>query len=309
MIQIFSMNGDNATDEVMDWLHYQNKSYERINIVEDKDYTEFLINLKSMRDKKIKTGWLRKSGIFTESDQYKFFLQNESFPMNHYFYNELNYFRKLLYSNVTDWLCDPKSASVSKIEVLNTAIALSIDIPETYVVNSKKRLIELFEKYEQRIIVKSIGDLSQIRKNDQYYIPLTTRISEKDISSFPDYFFPSLVQNEIKKDFEIRSFYLEGKFYSSAIFSQLDNQTAVDFRNYNYERPNRVVPFLLPKKIENKLNRLCRMLNINTGSMDLIKGLDGKYYFLEINQNGQFGQVSKPCNYYLEELIANRLKN
>ncbi len=31
---------------------------------------------------------------------------------------------------------------------------------------------------------------------------------------------------------------------------------------------------------------------------------EGKYVFLEINPEGQFGMVSHPCNYYLERELA-----
>jgi glutathione synthase/RimK-type ligase-like ATP-grasp enzyme len=45
-------------------------------------------------------------------------------------------------------------------------------------------------------------------------------------------------------------------------------------------------------------------LNLLTGSLDILKDKNGKYYFLEVNPIGQFGMVSKPCNYYIEEQIA-----
>lgn len=42
-------------------------------------------------------------------------------------------------------------------------------------------------------------------------------------------------------------------------------------------------------------------LNINMGSVDLLKASDGDIYFLEINPVGQFGLVSNFCNYHLEK--------
>lgn len=48
-------------------------------------------------------------------------------------------------------------------------------------------------------------------------------------------------------------------------------------------------------------------LDLNCGSIDMILGNDGLYYFLEVNPVGQFGMVSGPCNYYLERKIANFL--
>jgi D-alanine-D-alanine ligase-like ATP-grasp enzyme len=45
-------------------------------------------------------------------------------------------------------------------------------------------------------------------------------------------------------------------------------------------------------------------LKLNTGSIDMIYTNDSKFIFLEVNPVGQFGMVSKPCNYNLEKKIA-----
>ena len=108
----------------------------------------------------------------------------------------------------------------------------------------------------------------------------------------------------MEKAFELRIFYLRGKFYSTAIFSQNDEQTKVDFRNYNDDKPNRVIPFNIPKKLKIKLNKLMRKLKLDSGSIDIIVTNKGEYVFLEVNPVGQFTQVSSPCNYYLEKEIA-----
>jgi glutathione synthase/RimK-type ligase-like ATP-grasp enzyme len=89
-----------------------------------------------------------------------------------------------------------------------------------------------------------------------------------------------------------------------AIFSQKNKKTKIDFRNYDDELPNRNVPYQLPKSVEGKLIQMLDFLDYTTGSIDLIKTKSGDYVFLEINPVGQFGMVSYPCNYYLEEKIA-----
>ena len=64
-----------------------------------------------------------------------------------------------------------------------------------------------------------------------------------------------------------------------AVFSQENNKTAQDFRNYDQDNPNRTVPYKLPVRIISKLTRLTRKLSLNTGSIDLIRSIDGEYYF------------------------------
>ncbi|WP_228444971.1 ATP-grasp domain-containing protein [Chryseobacterium indoltheticum] len=121
-----------------------------------------------------------------------------------------------------------------------------------------------------------------------------------------DTLFISFFQEKIEKDFEIRTFYLNGKTWSMAIFSQNDEQTKVDFRKYNDDKPNRNVRYKLPKDIEEKVHILMQTLDLNCGSLDFMKS-GNKYYFLEINPVGQFGNVSADCNYFLEREIALQL--
>ena len=92
-----------------------------------------------------------------------------------------------------------------------------------------------------------------------------------------------------------------------AIFSQLDTQTEVDFRKYNFEKPNRTVPYELPEGLRSKIAILMSRLGLDTGSLDLIRAADGRYIFLEVHSIGQFRMVSRPCNYNLEKKVAERL--
>ena len=92
-----------------------------------------------------------------------------------------------------------------------------------------------------------------------------------------------------------------------AIFSQKDKQTEVDFRNYNWDVPNRTVPYKLPDEVKNKIVLFMKEFDIETGSIDMIKSKKGDYVFLEVNPIGQFGMTSYPCNYYLEKKISEQL--
>lgn len=104
--------------------------------------------------------------------------------------------------------------------------------------------------------------------------------------------------------YELRVFVLGKDIYPMVIFSQNDKKTEVDFRNYNDDNPNRTAPYKLPKDINRALLKIFAELNLNTGSADFIRAINGEYYFLEINPLGQFGMTSKPCNYHLEKKIA-----
>jgi glutathione synthase/RimK-type ligase-like ATP-grasp enzyme len=145
------------------------------------------------------------------------------------------------------------------------------------------------------------------KKENAWVMGYTEEINIADLGKFDNDFFASLVQTKIEKKLEIRSFFLIDTFYSMAIFSQTNPQTSTDFRKYDDSLPNRTVPFNLPGKIEKKLRRLLKKLQLNTASIDLLIDKKGDYIFLEVNPVGQFGMVSIPCNYHLEKRIALKL--
>ncbi|WP_238586871.1 hypothetical protein [Chryseobacterium sp. Leaf405] len=119
-------------------------------------------------------------------------------------------------------------------------------------------------------------------------------------------FFITFFQEKIEKDFEIRSFYLKGEIWSMAIFSQNDDNTKVDSRKYNGKIINRNVRYNLPKDLEEKIILLMNKLDLSSGSLDFIKS-GNKFYFLEVNPVGQFGNVSFYCNYDLAYKLAENL--
>ncbi|MEI7597121.1 MAG: hypothetical protein WCK02_15340 [Bacteroidota bacterium] len=135
----------------------------------------------------------------------------------------------------------------------------------------------------------------------------TAIVDDNFINNLNDEFAPTCFQEEIIKTVEIRTFYLDKKTYSMAIFSQSDQTTSVDFRNYNYKKPNRTMPFNLPISINDKLILFMNKVGLNCGSFDLIYTPNKDFYFLEINPVGQYGMVSHPCNYYLDKVIADYL--
>lgn len=303
--RIISMDYEHSTDEVIDWLKFFNINYIRFNVVNDIENEKFNFSLKKIyKNKSNQKTWIRKLGFFKNLNSYKNYLSKESFEISNYLYFELNCLRKILYINAGEFICHPISIALTKVELLNSAMQYKIDVPETYVTNNKEELIRLYNLHNGKIIIKSLTDPPFFKKQDFFFSPLTKKISDVDFVKIPDRFFPTLIQRQIEKEYEIRSFFLKGKFYSAAIFSQLDKQTQIDFRNYNYIKPNRRVPYKLPAKVEKRIKLFLEFNNINTGSVDLIKGVDGKFYFLEINPCGQFGMISIPCNFKLEKEIA-----
>lgn len=195
---------------------------------------------------------------------------------------------------------------ISKSEALQLASKNGLLTPETIITTNKESVIN-FKNKHLNIITKSIKDMYLVTYHEYEMKMFTKVVSDDDIANMPAKFFPSLYQQQINKIFELRIFFIENDFFSMAIFSQNDEKTKVDFRNYNLKKPNRNVPFNLPDDIKNKLKKTMDDLQLNTGSIDMIVDDKHNYYFIEVNPVGQLGMVSEGGNYYIEKIITQKL--
>lgn len=320
MILILSKENDEfSTEQVMDWLSYYGASFHRLNgasfyrNLQFKD-NSFLFNDFNIKDVNViwNRRWLDDSYILDKISPSELDYQN-LIEIHHNLTNELKFPLKYFIRNLINkkWVTHPDELSIYKLVQLEKANEVGLKTPKTIITTSKKELLKFIQKYN-RVISKPISNPASFFKykengNIETYRLLTLEVDRQLLSKIEDYFFPSLFQPLIEKDFEIRTFYLNRRFYSMAIFSQLDSQTSVDFRNYNQEKPNRTVPFILPTDIEKKLQKLIDDCNYSTGSIDLIYTKNKEYVFLEINPVGQFGMTSYPCNYNLEKKLAQYL--
>lgn len=199
----------------------------------------------------------------------------------------------------------------NKLKMLETALLCGIKIPDLLITGNSKELLEFLDE-NKKVITKPIKNPFINFKFNNHIIKFSTHsklITKEDVRIEEFYFLPSFFQKYIEKKYEIRTFYIDGVFKSMAIFSQQNEKTKIDFRNYDKLRPNRCVPYQLPKNLEKKLKKFMQKMNINCGSFDIILTPKNEYVFLEVNPIGQFQWVSLNCNYFLEKLIAQKILN
>lgn len=190
---------------------------------------------------------------------------------------------------------------------LTNASQIGFVIPNTLLTTSKKALIKFSEVFN-KIITKPLRNYPMFKQDNNYWSSKGAfLLKDSNISILSERFSPTLFQEYIEKTYEIRVFYLKGEIYSMAIFSQLDEKTKNDYRNYNQVKPNRNVPYQLPLEMEEKIRFFMERSGLDTGSLDIIRATDGRFVFLEVNPCGQFDWLSSRCNYYLEQKIAHYL--
>ncbi|MBW8877231.1 MAG: grasp-with-spasm system ATP-grasp peptide maturase [Acidobacteria bacterium] len=204
------------------------------------------------------------------------------------------------------WLSHPHRASLNKLDTLTRAARAGFLTPAT-LVTTEREALRRFCAAHGTVITKPAGEVDMFLDGERSHFLFTTALDLAAVDALPERFAPSLFQEKVDKDYELRIFYLAGECHAMAIFSQTDPQTQTDFRHYNRERPNRMVPYRLSPPTEERIHRLMADLGLETGSLDLLQGRDGREVFLEINPVGQFGMVSKPCNYGLEKKVAQLL--
>jgi ATP-GRASP peptide maturase of grasp-with-spasm system len=329
MIVIFSNAFEPSTNAVIEWLLHFKKPFIRINPDDGTvnnfklshqrlnggttttdfqfNYKEFTVSLKE-----VEAYWFRRGDIpphkkqFNLANAFKKRFQKLFFTQLTEEIGAINDYLLHLFRKVPRRLGDPKYACVNKMIVLDIAAEIGLATPNSYIVSKKTHIESIIGNNSKGIVTKPVVGL-MLQGTSERYFCYTEEITPEQLTDIPDELFPSLIQEKIEKIFEVRSFFLNGQFYSMAIFSQTDQQTQVDFRKYNTETPNRTVPFVIPAEVEKKLALLMKELNLETGSIDLIVTPEKEYVFLEVNPVGQFGMVSNPCNYYLEKKIAEYL--
>ena len=318
-ILIFTSENDWSATFVIDWISYIGYETCRTNEITINNLTNTSIRLSKSGPKNndieitfsaflIHSLWLRRPPKIKapfdliQDKNSNLFLNYESKAFETFLHSALRHGCKVLGNNAQ--YIDPYN--VSKLECLILANKFGLNIPKTLITTSKAEIID-FVNTCGRCVFKPLSDPIFVRAEDTTLSMYTTLLDINKLQILDEVIYPAFIQEYIDKAFEIRTFYINSKFYSSAIFSQNDAQTEVDFRDYNDEKPNRVVPFKLPRNVELKIHKLFKYLGLNTGSVDIICSNKSEYYFLEINPVGQFGMVSYPCNYYLEKKIANFL--
>jgi ATP-GRASP peptide maturase of grasp-with-spasm system len=316
-VLIFGVDGDWTVRYVMDWLYYYGANVSKITsgrtnvltpyIFLDNEKTETSLFLDGVKidNENIYKIWLHRSSPTKFQNIEKETLNKVNKFISNFQIQEQSVYLNYCFSQFSNnkYTVPPNLLSLNKLEILKLAKKHGLIIPPTCVSKSKTDILR-FKKLYGDIIIKPLSECQSIIYKNQSYAIYTTKLSSDLLSKQNAYFFPCLIQKYIEKQYEIRVFYLDGKCYSMAIFSQQRSDTSVDWRRKSFFYANRNVPFKLPENIENKIKKLMNGLSLKTGSIDMIYSKENEYVFLEINPVGQFGMVSYLCNYSLYKKFA-----
>ena len=325
MICIFSNSRDESTGTVMRWVRHLGPNLDVLRINDDQperiealhvtaDSVVFKVDGVEINGDNLTTVWYRKGRNWL-CNTYRMVSVPHEPVLTRHLHSKLQleearlsqYVHQLIQSRA--WCLGSSSkGDLNKLAVLRAAASVGLTVPKFLISTSPQVLASQVSRTPS--VTKAISDglyLFDDTLGSRGFYSYTERVTSEALQNLPSTISPSLVQEEIRKRFDIRVFYLEGRMWAMAIFSQSDETTQVDFRKYNALRPNRTVAYQLPEEVKAHLDQLFRELDLNTGSADLVLDECGEHVFLEINPVGQFGMVSEPCNHYLERQVARSL--
>jgi hypothetical protein len=235
------------------------------------------------------------SEIFSSENEEDFFEKKEIYALREYilFKIEKNY--KLIGRCSLD--------SLRKMNHLFYAKAAGLLVPNS-IITSKKKALDL-EK--SNYISKAIESTYLKKEKGRLLSNYTISINERDL---PNDFFPTLFQEKIQKELELRVFVYFEEVYCTAFLVSKDNyEKEVDIRLLISEGKTEPYPFNLPQEVKQKITNLMGKLKLDMASMDFIINEQGEYVLLDLNPFGQISMVSQTCFYDIEKLIALNLIN
>lgn len=330
MILILSQSAfEMSTEEVMDWLDAMGAEFVRLNrddleegaLAVEIDGPQIMLRLEAeglrlslLRLRAVRAVWYRRWAAEQRFASVRLVADagEVSWPAHaellRHLGAESRKLGELLFARLADlpWLTRPDAVSPLKPAVLAVAAEVGIDVPRTLITTRRAELAS-FAAEVGTVITKPLSEARTFQIAGRAHALHTRSLSGDDIAQLPERFAPSLFQERLEKSYELRVFFLAGECHAMAIFSQADPRTRDDFRHYNLERPARMVPYRLRLELAARISVLMRRLGLETGSLDLVRTPGGRTVFLEVNPVGQFGMVSKPCNYHLEEKVAAQL--
>lgn len=204
------------------------------------------------------------------------------------------------------WVNHPRRLwlASNKVEQLAIAQDLGLNIPSTLVSASKDTVADFFDIHDGRLICKAVKH-GFVHRETHALIATTQRIDEKFLLEFENYAsVPMIYQNEIPKTFDVRVTVVGEAVFATAIHSQENKETEVDWRVADVARVELAHERIdLPIKVADDCRRITQHFGLRYSAIDLVLDTEGTYFFLELNPNGQWGWIEEATGYPIREAL------
>jgi glutathione synthase/RimK-type ligase-like ATP-grasp enzyme len=175
-----------------------------------------------------------------------------------------------------------------KLQQLKAAVEVGLTIPDTLISNDPLEIKSFIEHNRQAAtIYKTLYPTTWVGK-DYIHLTYTKEITQKQLPSDAVLqITPSIFQKKIPKAYELRINFFGDQAITAKLKSQEHARGKMDWR---YVPPSelKIEEFELPDIIYKKCKAFMEIFGIVFGCFDFIVTPENEYYFLEINEQGQF---------------------
>ena len=197
------------------------------------------------------------------------------------------------------WVNPPELAAADGFKPLQLRLAAEVGmrIPETLFSNDPDEIARFFRRLDGEVVHKCYrghgwsldGASDRIRAVNRTVAVLPEDLAQKAALAAA----PGIFQRAIPKSYELRVTAMGRTLVAARIDSQKHESTREDWRSGYHELE--IEPYTLPADIAAACRRYMQMSGLNFGCFDFIVTPDGVYYFLEVNQMGQFLWKERYC--------------
>lgn len=200
------------------------------------------------------------------------------------------------------WINHPRlnGQMENKARQLLVAQKIGFHIPDTLISNDPDPIMTLHRKYDNKLVVKALYS-PLIEDVEQDYFIFSNVIESWPGQCDPELrVSPAIYQEPLfpKVDYRVTvvgDTVLAAKIYSSSDEFFADWRTQKD--GLTFER------VVLPKDIERMCRQYVKESGLVFGAIDLVE-FKGRYYFLEINPNGEWGWLQKPHGLPIADVLC-----
>jgi glutathione synthase/RimK-type ligase-like ATP-grasp enzyme len=182
---------------------------------------------------------------------------------------------------------DAGSRCHSKPYQLAIASRIGLRTPETIVTNCSAQLESFYAAHDGKIVHKPLQFSSWIGADGRRFVASTVKVTPLLLEhrSLIEH-SPGIFQRLIDKAFEVRVHVIGSVVYAAKLFTK-ESSSSIDWR-FDFSGSPPLCAFELPVSVKEKCLHFMAEAGLRFGCFDFIVDEQENYYFLEVNEMGQF---------------------
>lgn len=178
---------------------------------------------------------------------------------------------------------------------LRMAGASGLKTPATLMSNSPTAVRHFFDQYPDNAICKAFAThVWQQQGSEDLMVTETFSLNRDELPADDAVFTysPAIYQEKVEKQFDVRAVLMGDRVYSFAVRTPANS---LDWRHDAALKKVAVEHITTPAAVERGILRFAAAAGVCTGSLDLAVDRNGEWWFLEINEQGQFLWLDDFC--------------